>query len=1177
MKSIRQQCHLRKECMLALIYAMLRLRKVRYVLIFIATGLSFTFGAFAQDSSAIISGEVRDSSQAVVWAAQVELLSVERKTRTSTKTNDAGVFRLEGLRPGGYELTIEQPGFRTFVQKGIVVVTNDHLGFNITLQLGSTSEQILVTDAPSQVQTEDGSISTVLQNQAIERLPIAGGNLFQLEFALPGVTKAATSWGSFQLYAVSNVNNISIGGGLPAENEIILDGASDTLGTRAISYVPPMAATQELTVRLNQFDAAAGRLGGGVTNFSLKSGTNQFHGQLFEFLENSALSSNSWLANHNGVKVSHATNNQYGFEVAGPVWVPHVFDGRKKAFFMLSLEGLRFTAASPAQATLPTLANRSGDFSSLVDAGGKPVTIYDPLTVKLNSNGTYSRTPFKGNIIPKDRINPIAAAAIAYYPAPTQLGGVNGLNNFFSNLPSVNRYDAWLGRFDANVTDNSAFTVRYGQTPWYNQAQLVWATNAAEPSKQNPSTRTERNGGFEWRTVFSPALLLTVSGAVTRYETFGGNGFGDGFDPKQLGFAPSVVSHFSHLQFPYFNMGSAYSQLGAIYSSNIEALTSYVLHPSLAWLHGRQYFHFGFDARRYDDNISSPGAASGEYDFSRAWTQANPTQADSSSGNEIASFLLGYMSGGNLPVNIAPMYRNYYWAGYVQDDVKLLPNLTINAGLRWDYESPMGERRDRQIVGFNLGQASPLAGKVATSPNCPACGNLQGGLQYSNVGENPALPFNRYFTDFGPRVGLAFSPDPHTVLRGGYGLMFLGQSSTGPSTGFSATTTFTPTADGGITPDCTLSDPLCEGVQTAIGSSQGTSTYLGQSVSAPFRARPLPYSQQYSIGFQHEFKGHWLAEMAYAGNITSRIPQTLSLNFLNQAALLSQPAPQRASYFSASVQNPFAGLLPNSSLNRATVSRAQLLYAFPQYSAVSLTDVPIGWRRYDALQSKLVRRYEDGLTFNLGWTWSKTFERASVLNPFDVNVGSPTQTKLEKRLSQYDATHTVSGVITYELPVGRGRRLGSGMNRFADAAVGGWNISGTSIFRTGFPVGGANACPTMSPARIKSFSNIVTDTIINTAAFPDTALSAYDIRTCESRLSSARFPNMVTTDASLSKQIAIRDGIYWQIRADAYNAFNHPWFSTILSSSVTSASFGFLNQSQNNDPRLYAIAMKILF
>ncbi len=1157
--------------------ATLRYGCIRSAVMFGAVGLGFISRGSAQESTAIISGEVHDSSQAVVQGAEVDVVSVERKTHTNVKTNSAGLFRLEGLRPGSYELTVEKPGFKTAVQKDISVVTSDHLGFNITLQLGSTSEQVLVTDAPPLVQTEDGSISTVLQNEAIERLPIAGGNLFQLEFALPGVTKAATSWGSFQLYAVSNVNNISIGGGLPAENEIILDGASDTLGTRAVSYVPPMAATQELHVRLNQFDAAAGRLGGGVTNFSLKSGTNQIHGQLFEFLENSALSSNSWLANHNGVKVTHATNNQYGFEVAGPVFVPHVFDGREKAFFMLSLEGLRFSSASPAQATVPTLANRSGDFSSLVDANGKPVTIYDPLTVRLNPDGTYSRTAFKGNIIPKDRIDPIAAAAIAYYPAPTQLGGVNGLNNFFSNLPSINRYDAWLGRLDVNVTHKSDLSVRYGQTPWYNQAQLVWATNAAEPSKQNPSTRTERNGGFEWRTVFSPTLLFTVSGAVTRYETFGGNGFGDGFDPTQLGFASSVVSNFSHQQFPYFKMGSAYSQLGAVYSSNIEGLTSYVLHPSLAWLHGRQYFHFGFDARRYDDNINSPGAASGEYDFSRAWTQANPTQADSSSGNEIASFLLGYMSGGNLPVNIAPMYRNYYWAGYVQDDIKLRPNLTVNAGLRWDYESPVKEGLNRQIVGFNLGQASPLAGRVAASSICPACGNLQGGLQYSNVGGNPELPFNRYFTDFGPRVGVAFSPDAHTVFRGGYGLMFLGQSSHGPSTGFSATTTFTTSADGNITPDCTLENPLCEGVQTAIGSSQGTSTYLGQNVSAPFRARPLPYSQQYSIGFQHEFDGHWLAEMAYAGNRTSRIPETLSLNFLTQAELLSQPSSQRASYFSAAVPNPFAGLLPNSSLNRATVPRAQLLYAFPQYSAVSITDVPIGWQRYDSLQSKLVRRYQDGLTFNLGWTWSKTYERASVLNPFDVNVGNLAQTKLEKRLSQYDATHTVSGVITYELPIGRGRHFGSGMNRLIDAAVGGWNISGTSILRTGFPVGGANACPTMNPAPLKSFSNIVTDTILNTAAFPTKALSAYDVRTCESRLSSVRFPKLVTTDASLSKQIAIHGSIYWQIRADAYNAFNHPWFSTILSSDVTSASFGLLNQSQDNDPRLYAIAMKILF
>jgi hypothetical protein len=751
--------------------------------------------ANAQNTGSAISGVLRDATGSPLEGAALSATQLERNLTFRTESTSAGVFHLEGLPPGTYDVEAAKDGFRRFHQAGLVILSNDHLGLNITLRLGAVEQQILVTDAPPIVQTQDAMNSTVLQNQAIEQLPVAGRNLFQLEFSLSGVSKASATWGRFWLYSVSNVNNISIGGGLPQENEITIDGATDTLGTRGVAYIPPVAATQEMVVRINQYDASIGRVGGGLTSFTLRSGSNHFHGQLFEFFENSAFDANTWQAKHSNSPLPQTNNHQFGFEVAGPVPLPGLRSDHRRLFFMVTMEALRYSGTSSTQTTVPTLAMRSGDFSSLTDASGKPITIYDPLTVTQSASGTLQRMAFPLNRIPTSRLNSIALAAIAYYPAPNQPGGLNGVNNFSSTLPSINRYNAWVARTDF-INGPHTITLRYGQTPWYNQAQLVWASNAAEPSKQNPSTRTERSGNMGWTAILSPTMLFRLSAAFNRYETTGGNQYGDGFNPAALGFSAGTTSAMQHLQFPYFNLGSIYSQLGAIYSRDAEAVTAYATETSLTWLAGRHSFHSGLELRRYEDAINSPGASSGRYDFSRSWTQASPFVSDSSSGNEVASFLLGNLSSGYLPRNIAPLYRNYYVAAYLQDDFKVLPNLTLNFGLRWDYESSAKERYNRQVVGFGFSNASPLASAVAGASNCPACSNLMGGLLYSGVDGNPTLPFRRYLANVAPRFGVAYAITPRTVLRGGYGLSYLGQSATGPTTGFSSSTTFSTSLDG---------------------------------------------------------------------------------------------------------------------------------------------------------------------------------------------------------------------------------------------------------------------------------------------------------------------------------------------------------------------------------------------
>ena len=284
-------------------------------------------------------------------------------------------------------------------------------------------------------------------------------------------------------------------------------------------------------------------------------------------------------------------------------------------------------------------------------------------------------------MIPSNRINPIAAKVASFYPAPNLVGdGPAHLNNYAKMLPQTNQYDAWLGKMDWILSNKSRGSFRYGQTPWMNYAKLVWGDNPAEPSNEYPSTRVARNWGADWTYTLSPSLMFNLRGGLARYEGFSGNSFGIGYDPKALGFPSSLVAQFSSLMFPRFNMGT-YSELGPQGGFSYSTNDAWSVQPNASWAKGRHFVKFGSELRRYNDNTRSPGYASGQYTFdSTLWTQANPLRADSASGNEFASFLLGYPNSGSVDRNIDPSFRSQYYSAYVQDDFKVNQRLTLNLG-----------------------------------------------------------------------------------------------------------------------------------------------------------------------------------------------------------------------------------------------------------------------------------------------------------------------------------------------------------------------------------------------------------------------------------------------------------------------------------------------------------------
>ncbi len=1143
----------------------------------LAFALALAAAAWPQDRGTI-SGTVTDPSGAPVLDARIEVRSTTRSTVSEAATNEAGRYLVQFLLPDVYRLTVEKAGFKKIVRDALRVTATDHLAIDARLELGAVAESVTVSGEAPLLTTETATRVATIENRFVDNIPTSGRNLYQFQYTLPGVYKASNYWGDFELYAFGNINAATINGGRVRENETLIDGLPTTQADRGVVYVPALQSVQEVSIISNIYDAQHGRLGGGVTTISLKSGTNALHGQLFHFLENEKLYGGGWFNNATGAGRTPFRQNVFGFEFDGPVYLPKVADLRNKLFFMISLEGLRERNPNLQVRKMPTADELGGDFSRLRNNLNQQVTIYDPFT----------RQPFAGNRIPAARINPIASKAAAFYPKPnaTPLGPDNE-GNYVQVTASRNGYDSWNGKMDFRPGNRSSYSFRYAQTPWTNFSRVAWGTNAGEPSGEYPSTRVSRTWAADMTYTLTPRMVFSLRAGLARFEGFGGNTFAANFDPRQLGFPDRLVSQFTALQFPAFRLGT-YSDLGAQQVTSYEANDTYSLLPNLSWIHGRHSLKFGGDFRRYNRNRLQPGAASGRYDFARRWTQADPQRADALSGNEFATFLLGYPTGGFVDRNIDPAYRDHYFGWFVQDDWKVTPTLTVNVGLRWDYETPMTERFNRMIRGFAFDQPSPIASGVQGL-------NLRGGLVFAGSSGELRRAFHSDRNNFQPRIGVAWQPRPKWVLRGGYGVSYLGAHANGSDAGFSRPTSIITSTDN-LTPAVTLSDPFPvslypTGLLLPIGSTLGLATNLGQGVAAQYLDRVLPYSKQVSFGVQRELPFGWLVDVAYSANFTSKLPVGVGLNSIPRDTQNSLPVDQRPAFFNQQVTNPLAGRLPGSAFNGATIPRSQTLVAYPHFAQVSISDVPIGKTRYDSMQLKATRRFAHGLGMQIAYTISKSTEQVNVLNPQDVDPVNLLNTRLEKRLIEFDTPQNLAVLTSYELPVGKGRRWGSAWHPVVRGFVGDWNLNLQYVYRSGLLFNFPNARnlearsakldhgqrDALAQKASRSQFDPLYDVFFDTSLFPRRALAPFTLVDFSTRFPDVRSKSLNVWEVSVQKDFPITERMKFQLRADAQNAFNYPWFSRIQSVDVANSRFGQLNPSARTEAREIVLAAKILF
>ncbi|MCC6587684.1 MAG: TonB-dependent receptor [Bryobacterales bacterium] len=1148
--------------------------------------------AHAQEVRASITGIVADPTGAPVPGATVTVVNAATNVTVTTRSNESGSYVTPFLNPGTYEFSVEASGFKKVLRKDIVLQVGTASRIDVALEVGDLSQSVTVNEQVSLLQTETSSRSQILANEIVSNVPTQGRNPFQIAWAASGVVKSG-SWRYLRSFDIGGTSGISINGGREKTNEVLLDGISNVRAEYTVISIPTTESVQEFKVQSNTYDAQYGRTGGGVVTIVTKGGGNDFHGTAFEYFQNDKLNANQTELNQpqtvagvfypNGRKPPNHIN-QFGATVSGPIIIPKVFNGKNKLFWMLSWESMRQRSADPDVKTVPQMNWRQGDFSDLRNAQGQLITIYDPYGTA--PDGT--RTPIAGNRIPTSRIDPIAAKVFSMYPAPTAIGDpVTHLNNY--PYPSIWRasFDQFVGRTDAVINSKNQVFFRYNENPFQEYRAVVFGLdNPSEPTGNAPLLRNGRNVMMNWTSTLSPTMTFDLRFGLNRWEEAGGSSIGKGYDPKQLGFDPALVAQYNLFQFPRFDFdgGSTYQSVGSD-AFGPGTRDTYSLQPNFNKVMGRHFFKFGVEARQYNLNDPGRGYPSGQFSFNRNWTQANALRGDAVSGNGIATFLLGIPSGALVQKNIDRSYRHFYYAGFFQDDWKLTQRLTVNFGLRYDVETGNLERYNRQINGLDLNAASPIASRVTGL-------TLKGAVQFANVDGVPRTLIDADKNNWQPRIGLAYKLHDKWVLRGGYGLYYIGDDQLGSSNGFSRQTNAIVSTDGGLNPIAGLrtANPfiaLPNGrLLDPVGSSLGASSFLGEGVGAWMRTRGLPYTHQYSFDIQRELPGGILLEVGYGGNTTRRLPVAFGLNYLptNELGRRTASGAIDTAYYTAQVPNPMAGLIPNNaSLNGTTIQRQLLMYAYPQYSGISISSVPVGRNQFHGFNLKINKRFTHGLSFIASYNVGKNLQETRILNAQDFGgLSGWDNTKLVKESNQnIDAPQKFVIAGIYELPFGKGRPIGGSMNKVLNGVVGGWQLNYNVTYQSGWVVDYPNA-PQNAPGSAK-LDNPTMKQWFNTSLWktasgtPVATQEPFTLRTFPYLFSDIRRPGYQNWDASLSKLWPVKERMNLQFRFEMVNMMNHPIFNDMLSTDVTNPGFGQLNPRQSNLPRFIKLGMHFTF
>jgi len=1188
-----------------------------------------TAAAWAQASyTAQVRGTVTDQTGAVVPSAKVTLTNDGTNISGVATTDSHGQYVFNGVRPATYTLKVESSGFQETVQKNVVLAVAQQASLDFVLKPFSSTLTMTVTDTAPLLDLTGASLGTEVTNEFVSRMPLADRQVINLVYLSAGVTELNNGDHGYP-YGT----NFSSNGQRYGSAEFRLDGTLATGpeqgegATSNLSYVPSGEVIQEFKIQNNSFSAEYGSNGGTVVNVLMKSGTNKFHGSGWWFGRRTALNANDFFSNREGVPRTDSTRDQYGFSLLGPIV-------KDKTFFLFDLERVRQNDKGVVSGRVPTDLEREGDFSKTLvqDDNGDlvPVRIYDPFSV--NGPG-QTRTQLANNVIPAfgtpgSPITAVGQALANAYPEPTVADDSPTGNNFTKGVVNRSPYTQFDVKIDHQLNAKMRMMGRYSQQN-FSSSSPSFFFGAVEGSQ------TTRNIVAEHTWTISPYLLLTSRFGLDRYYQ---KSTSSRVDPAQFGLPALLTQANGITRMPvvdvenYVTLNSDQSGSEQCCADTTNGHTQYIFGSAADWIKGRHVIKIGGEARQFFNNFYQPDYATGVFGFTKLITASDPAGGNASEeGTGLASLLVGFPESGQLNIKSSVANKSKETAFFIQDDWKATPRLTLNLGLRYEWSTPYTERHNRiEFSDFNAssGITVDLTAPTTDGDGNPIIDDNNNPVDLSGLGFGPTnlkgitrfptassrhVPIDR--NNLGPRIGFAFEINNNTVLRGGLGAFYGFSSATNfqyAGTAFRRDAPIHFTNDGGITQNATLTNLFPNLAPDELPHAQGNQYgplaqwgFVNQNDLGTTEARN-PEIYQWNLGLQHLFPAGMVISIDYSANKSTHLPfggVTRNRNVISTAARLACDTTCQ----NTSVANPFQSLFtgptatfnePDSRYSDSTIPLVNLLRPYPQFDN-NFEGLPLltasSW--YNAMLVRFQKRESHGLSFEGSYTWAKATDNSSYgANSFiffgGSGLGSPQDLNNlagEHSVGANDTRHRFEIAIVYDLPLGRGRWLGQGMNRVLDGIVGGWSLNTLLTLQTGLPVPLAMASPRLtdgnqrpdivcSPASGLSVHDVAMSTDPNASYYNASCLAdpGDQIAGNAPRFSTdVRGQGVHNIDLGIFKSFRIREGMKAEVRGEFLNATNTPRFLT-PSSFYGDSEFGKVTQ-QSNDPRHIQMGVRFEF
>lgn len=1159
----------------------------------------------AQEDRGRISGLVTDPTGAVVPRAKVTLTNIETNVTQTTVSDGAGDYVFGLLNPGVYSLQVVAPGFASFRVQNIHVNVASQVGVNVKLTVGESTKTVTVrAGRVAELDTQDASLGFTVGARSATDLPILYGNPFELQLLSPAVISTSLSTGNHTYEGGSE--STTVNGAQSARTEFTLDGAPDTRngGDVTTAYIPSRDFIGQFRLITSPYDASMSHTSGASLDTSIRSGTSKFHGNLDEFYQDPNADAPQF---SQGPSVAPALMyHRESGDLGGPI-IP------RKLFFFAGYEHqYNRQASSTTTQTVPTVAEKQGDFSALLGLGktqtaeytcpstGQTLTsapfnqyqIFDPFTTAPDPNcpGLYLRQPVPGNIITS--MDPVAKKILSYYPNPTGSASEtpNGESNFVSNAANVDRYWDVLTRIDYTINDRQKM---FGHFLISHRIQP--GKEAYFPGASGKNNLLKNKGAVvDYVNAINDTTLLNLRYSLTRFYTSETSTAMTtatqlGINANATAGVPAVASGFPTVSV------TGYAELGNV-DPSFEADTIHDAQINLSKNIGRHQLRMGAEWRIYEADLANYSdeklyiQSTGEY-------AQGPSSSLSSSpiGQALAEFEYGITEGTTAAIDAQTANDTTYWAGYLQDDWKAAPKLTVNLGLRYEYFGALNERHGKSITGFDTAVQNPIAPQAianyagSATPTelalVPAADfHVLGGVHF----EQPGQPlWHAQRGNLSPRFGFAYNPCTRLVLRGGFGIFYQHIGELLPYAnplGFTQTTQTVPTLNNGQTFIATLQNPFPDGLVQPSGNSYGLLQNVGQAIDGFFVQNPKsPITYHFSLGFQYALPGQIVLEADYVGALARHLIISRDYDAVPDRYLSTSPVRDAAmnainGELSASYPNPFEGIaVPgSSSLTGTTISGSQLVKPYPEFTDLTAED-PAGISNYNGLQVRLQKRFSHGYNMSVAYSWSRTLDALQFLNPGDAKPWYGTSN------GDYPQVLSIAGI--YELPFGRNRLFLNSLPRWQNELIGGFQVEGTYRIQSGQPLSFDDAGSVLAPGAKLSdingpslhnykqwFNTHAFDNYADATAaginYANSEALVSNLRTLPLRFNNVRqdYQNLLNVGA-MKKFTADSERVRMDLRAEAINALNHQVYSA-PNTDPASSSFGEIGGPGNSSRQL---------